>query len=353
MAILLCMDDTLVAMPESLLSAKTAIEKRFACRERMFLPSDFQGVDFFRDGADTVLSQMAYLHMKGRDNAAFDPVTKVDLHRTFTEDEIRQHRTASVRLSWVGTSTSPTFACLASMALQGAKKTVALLCSCHEAYVLISHGNLASLRYVPLNFDTIHIRLFSDGSFQNLPDKHSQIGFVFILADGNEKSNIIHWHSSRATRRPASTEDSELMALDVASLRLRNQRRIIFQLLHKEVPVVAYIDNQTLWQNLINSTAPSMPEIMYRCREMISDEIINRICLIESKQNPADAMIKKNPDASLFHVIKKNEHTVHVKRVFMLQHSLYRHESVIPTSSVPMTENLTKGRLPTDTFTPS
>lgn len=345
-AVLLCTDDLLFAIPESLLPSEATIEKRFDCHERSFLPTDFKGVDFVSDGNDIALSQMAYLDTKGKDTTGSLHATKLDLTRQLNDEELTQHRTAAGRLAWVGTGTSPTTACIASIALQGKQKTIALLKGCLEAYANLQAESLAFLRYVPLEFATIHIRVFSDSSFQNLPDKQSQLGFVFFLADGNDCCNIFHWHSSRATRRPASTEEAELLALDVALLRLRNQRRIMFQLLQKEVPVVLYIDNQTLWQNLMNITASSMPEVMFRCREQITDEIANSVCLIESAFNPADAMTKKNPNLALRSHIKTNKQCIPSKRVFMLQNSLYRHCNFIPKSTVPMTTDLSPAQQP-------
>jgi len=80
MAILLCTDDMLIAIPESLLQTEASIEKRFKCRERKFLPADFKGIDIMQEGAEIVLSQMAYLDTKGQSTAT-TKTTKPDLLR--------------------------------------------------------------------------------------------------------------------------------------------------------------------------------------------------------------------------------------------------------------------------------
>ena len=72
------------------------------------------------------------------------------------------------------------------MALQGKVKTVSVLQSCHENYEVIPANNLEFLRYVPLEFDTIHIRVYYDGSFQNLPDKNSQVDLDLSFTDDND-----------------------------------------------------------------------------------------------------------------------------------------------------------------------
>lgn len=208
---------------------------------------------------------------------------------------------------------------------QGMQETTTLLNFCRQAYSQIQLHQLALLRNASLEFDTIHIRVYSNVSFLNLPEKHSQIGFVFVLADGNDKNNLSDWYRSCASRWPASTEEAKLLSLDIALNRLQNQRKIVFQLLQKEVPVVVSIDYQTLWQNLMNDTAPSLPEMMYRCRERIIFEVVNSVCLIESKCNIADAMSKKGIQSLSFASFEiKRERS-------SLQTSFYASPQSIPT----------------------
>lgn len=104
--------------------------------------------------------------------------------------------------------------------------------------------------------------------------------------------------------------------------------------------------NQTLWKNLMNSTAPSMPEVMYRCRKQVNDEMVNSICLIKRKFNLADALTKKNLNFALLEILSSNKHEVPSRRVFMLQHSLYLNSTFIGTSKVPMQEDSTPTQQP-------
>lgn len=188
----------------------------------------------------------------------------------------------------------------------------------------IKERRLSVLTYTPLDSATIHIRVYSDGSFQNLATKHSQIGFLICLSDQDDGFNLIHWHSSRAPRRAHSTEESELIALDGALRCITNLRMVIFQLLKRQIPIVVYVDNQTLWGNLMNETVPSIPEIGYRCREPIKNGIIASICLIPGDINPADAMTKAKHNNSLERAITDHKCCTPAKRVFMLQDSPYR-----------------------------
>lgn len=187
-----------------------------------------------------------------------------------------------------------------------------------QALLSAQEKKLVALNYVPLGFQTFHIRLLSDASFQNLHEKHSQIGFVVALSDKYNNIIITHWHSSRTSRRSRSTEESELLALDLALNRMRIHRETISQLLKKEVPTVVYLDNRTLWHHLRDTTVTCLPEVLFRCREHITEETVNSIRLIDNEHNLADAMTKLKPNNSLELCICDNFYEVPVKRVFML-----------------------------------
>lgn len=80
---------------------------------------DAKSVDILRDGNDLFISQMTYLHTKGKESDEKTHKTKIELHRELTDDEKTQHYTSAGRLEWVSTGTSLTSACLESTALKG------------------------------------------------------------------------------------------------------------------------------------------------------------------------------------------------------------------------------------------
>lgn len=108
---------------------------------------------------------MAYLKTECKDTNHPAPTIKIGLHCELIDDEKSQQHPAAERLACDETEASPMSASLASMALQGKQKTVELLKSCGETYVKVPKDELVSLRYVPLDFATIHIHMFSAGSF--------------------------------------------------------------------------------------------------------------------------------------------------------------------------------------------
>lgn len=103
-------------------------------------------------------------------------------HADVREVPVASHATcvaSTVQLSWIATGTSPTSSCIARMTLPEKLKTLPLPHSFQHEYINVLDEKLASLRYVPLDFPSINIRVVSYSSFQNLPDKNTQIGFVF------------------------------------------------------------------------------------------------------------------------------------------------------------------------------
>lgn len=189
MAALLCTDDTMVVVIELHLSSGVAIGKRFEWRDHQFLFSDFKGVNILWEDLNVALSQLAYLGKKGKAHQNDTYATNLDLRLELTDDDASKHGTFAGSLPWTETETSFELACIASMDLWGKKKTVAFLNSCLEARAKFFRERLALLCKFPLDFTSIHIRVFFYGSFQNLTDKQSQIDYMSVLADGRYKTN--------------------------------------------------------------------------------------------------------------------------------------------------------------------
>ena len=171
MAMLLCTDDMNIIIPESLLPVEANITKRFKCRELQHTPTDFKGVDIAIEGDNVVLSQEEYVNAANPDDAEEKNISKIDLKREMSDDELSNHRKIAGRLAWIATGTSPISAFAASTALQGKRKPVKIMKETAKNLRLAKESSLAKLTYVPIDIDTASIRVYSDGSYQNLIDK--------------------------------------------------------------------------------------------------------------------------------------------------------------------------------------
>ena len=259
---MLCTDDTANILDITGLKEEATITNRFVCTSREFSPVEFKGIDIIQRNEFVALSQVSYAEKMELKNLPLDNYTKPEQTRQLDGREMSLLRSDSGRLAWLATGTSPLSSFHASVSLQSGKdnpRTVKTMIDARNALRYIQKNLLSTLTFKPLDNQSIHIRMYTDGAFQNLSTKHSQIGFVIMLSDKNNVSNIVHWHSARANRRPNSTEESEMFALDAGIKCIRNMRKIIYQLLDRDVPIVCFIDNQSLWMNLMNITAHSIP----------------------------------------------------------------------------------------------
>lgn len=167
-----------------------------------------------------------------------------------TSDEIPPICPEAGNLPWIASCTSPNSYFQVSVALQRKRDQkfahFAVLRNTRQALSALQSYELPKSRYIPLNNDIVHLKLYNDTSFQNLVMNHSKIGFVIGIADKNDHMNVFHWQRSSAPRRPHSTQESELMALDFAWRCKDKVSMIFFNIFKRIVSVVAYVDCKTL-----------------------------------------------------------------------------------------------------------
>ncbi|MEM1282624.1 MAG: hypothetical protein AAGG81_03640 [Chlamydiota bacterium] len=206
-------------IPESLLAEEEKIPAKFTASEAQKPPTDFKGMDMMQDGSTITLSHKSYI--QNIEISEKTPnTTKPELDRAITKEEHKKLRSTAGKHAWIATCTSPSYSFMASVSLQQYSDHPSIpLSTLLYSIDSLSQAKLngpSSLSYVPLDEPSIHLRIYADAAFQNLGTKHSQTGYVIYLADKHDNVNLVHWHSSRAPRRPFSTEQAELMALDSA-----------------------------------------------------------------------------------------------------------------------------------------
>lgn len=82
---------------------------------------------------------------------------------------------------------------------------------------------------------------------------------------------MLHRQNSRASGRPSTTAKFELLALIQAIRSVCNLKNVFFQRKQKDVSIELHIENQRLWDNLVNSTSLSLSKILLCGREYIRD----------------------------------------------------------------------------------
>ena len=70
--------------------------------------------------------------------------------------------------------------------------------------------------YYPLDLDTLHLRVYSDASFASNDDSTSQLGYIILLCDANDRCHVLSFSSKKSKRNVRSIMAGEIYALSAA-----------------------------------------------------------------------------------------------------------------------------------------
>jgi hypothetical protein len=163
--------------------------------------------------------------------------------------------------------------------------------------------------------NTLKVVAFTDSSFANNDDYSSQIGFVIVLADGDNNANIVHWSSIKCKRVTRSVLASELYALtygfDIAAVIKATLTKILKPRKNKDtIPLVICIDSKSLYDCLVKLGTTREKRLMVdlMClRQAYERREIAEILWIDGNRNPADAMTKATPCGALKALVASNK----------------------------------------------
>ena len=156
-----------------------------------------------------------------------------------------------------------------------------------------------------LDLEFLHLKLYSDASFNNLPDGGSQGGYIIFLCDRFSKSVPLAWNSARLKRVKRSTLAAETLALTDGCDTTFFIANLITDIgLYKTIPITALTDNQSL-NDTIKTTKPTLDRRLRveisALREMCDKNEIN-IHWISKQHQLSDAFTKKG--ASVHNLVK-------------------------------------------------
>lgn len=117
-AVLLCTDNMLVAVPKSKLPFEEQILSQSRCRERDHRSTDFTGIDIKQNDRSISITQKGYLDHLSPSNPACS-TSQSDSSRSITDYELSSHLIVAVRLAWIATASSLSSSFSASVSLQG------------------------------------------------------------------------------------------------------------------------------------------------------------------------------------------------------------------------------------------
>lgn len=63
-----------------------------------------------------------------------------------------------------------------------------------------------------LDHDTLHLPVYTDGSFTDNEDMSTQVGYIILMCDANKNCNVIHFSSHKSRRVVRSVLGGEAYA---------------------------------------------------------------------------------------------------------------------------------------------
>ena len=151
------------------------------------------------------------------------------------------------------------------------------------------------IRFPRLDFKTLELRVYTDGSFANNADGTSQFGHVILLADATGKCAVISYRSYTCRRRVRSVLGSETLAFvdgfDQAYL-VREQLRAIFA---RRIPLKIFMDSKTLFDVLTRGTLTTERRLVIDlmvAREAYERGEISDVGHVRSEHNLEDELTK-------------------------------------------------------------
>ena len=220
---------------------------------------------------------------------------RTEKHEPVTEDERKHFRRAIGQLNWAAGISRPdiSFAvCQLSTRVNGA--VVSDLIEVNKLIKYVQTEPL-TITYPKLDINSLHLTLYCDASFKNLPDGGSQGGHIVFLCDDHDNCCPIAWSSSRIKRIVHSTLAAETLSLTDGS----GTALFVLSLLEGVVPcrevISVLTDNRSLYETC-HSKKPTTDKRLRidiaGIKEMIDLKQIE-ITAIPGKEQLADVLTKK------------------------------------------------------------
>lgn len=215
-------------------------------------------------------------------------------------DEFRSHRSL---FSWL-TNTRPDAAFCANQAAQVTAQTFGRekINVLNRGITRIKRNPQRGLLYQKLDMDRLELRIYADASFACNDDLSSQIGFIILMCDSSNVSDILYYASKKCKRKVRSIMAAEVCAFmdafDVGTVMARDLR----SLLGKDIPINMFTDSKQLFDALTRGKQTTEKRLMIdiaSAREAYKRFEIQAVGLVRGDQNPADGLTKENDNGAL------------------------------------------------------
>ena len=128
--------------------------------------------------------------------------------------------------------------------------------------------------------------MFSDASFQNLPDGGSQGGHIIFLADEKlSRCHILSWSSKKVRRVVKSTLAAKTLALQDGLDDAFFIQMLFERVINKRYQIIAFTDSLSLYNAIYSSKTVEEKRLrvdISSIQEMISERLVKSVHWIES-----------------------------------------------------------------------
>ena len=153
-----------------------------------------------------------------------------------------------------------------------------------------------------LKMESFNIKVYSDASFNNLPNGASQEGHIVFLCDENNSAPL-SWTSNKIRRVVRSTLAAEAIALNDACGNALYLKRMVSEVFieapRKDIPLFALTDNKSTFDAIHSSTAVSDKNL--RLEIALLQQYVERkevdISFVKGKENLSDVLTKRGASA--------------------------------------------------------
>ena len=216
--------------------------------------------------------------------------------------EVKSLRGAIGKLNWLAGMTRPEISFAVSYGsshIQSA--TIADIKNINKVIKFVK-STPSYIRLSPLNLKNIHLKVFTDASFNNLHNGSSQGGHVVFICDEVDNSVPIAWNSNKLKRVVRSTLAAETLALTDGADTAFSISKLTQEILSIETNITStcYTDSNSLYDTTGTTHAVSDRRLRVEIsalREMISKKEID-VIWVEKERQLADVLTKRGASST-------------------------------------------------------
>ena len=269
----------------------------------------YVGIDLSCSEGSIFMSQQSYsIEFSEAENL----VKNLPDSRVLDNDYLKAYQSLVGKLNWLSCNTRPDIKFDVFLLSSTVNPTVGTLKSIKKVLRKMSKGP-KHIQFPRLDVSKLEVLVYTDAAFGNLDEKvRSSKAFIVFISDG-ERVCAVDWNTKKIDKVCTAANEAETYALMFGSTFAESMRDDLCEILgykSSDIPVVAFVDNKTLFQTCYSNTNvsnPSVKRLVAAIQEKISAGTISKVEFKRSSDMMADVLTKKERvDVEKFAVCLEN-----------------------------------------------